>query len=300
MKLIRRFFRHIREGFFGVIRHFGMAVSSMTSVTITLFLIGVFLVLTVNLNLVTKDIESSISLSALISFDNDSSASINNIRNQISRIHGVKSIDYRSKDDEFDYYVEMYPDMREFNELYRDENPFHDVFLVTVDDGVYLEGVRDSLLLIKGVESVYDGGGNTYVLINVLQKVRLVGSAVVVALCLLAIYLIFNTIKITIDSRSDELWIMRNIGARYSYIRAPFLVEGIIIGVLGSIIPILSVGFGYYYLYQYSGGVLLGVFNLLAPLPFLYYLGAVLLGTGVLVGFFGSFISVCKYLRGIR
>ena len=119
----------------------------------------------------------------------------------------------------------------------------------------------------------------------------------VIALCFLAVYLIFNTIKITIDSRQDEIFIMRNVGAFNGYIRAPFLVEGIIIAVLGAIIPVLVLCAGYYYLYDYTGGILLAVIRLIEPIPFLLYLALALLGVGVLVGFIGSYISVSKNLR---
>ena len=93
---------------------------------------------------------------------------------------------------------------------------------------------------------------------------------------------------------------MRNVGARNGYIRAPFLVEGIIIGIIGSIIPIALVLYGYYVLYNTTGGVLAGVIKLVAIYPFILYLGIGLLVIGVLVGFIGSYISVCKYLRLTR
>jgi len=296
----RRLFRQIKDGFVGFGRHIGMALSSSSAVTITLLLVGIFLVLSLNLNETTKTIEDSISLSALVSYDVDSDAAIANIKKQIENIDGVGDVEYRTKDEEFDYYVEMYPDVKEFNELYRDQNPFHDAFLVGVSDTSMIASIKDKLVKINGIDSVYDGGSNTYLLVDIIQKVRIVGFALVLALCILAVYLIYNTIKITIASRENEIWIMRNVGARNSYIRVPFMVEGIIIGLVGSIIPIAGLCFGYYYLYQYCDGTLLSVFELIRPYPFLIYLGLGILGTGIIVGYFGSFISVTKYLRGKR
>ena len=298
--MFHRFIRHVKEGFIGVGRHFGMAVSSAASVTITLLLVGFFLVLTYNLNLITQDIEDSISLSALVDYDVTSSSTLDTIKNQILSIDGVKSVDYRSKDDEFTYYVEQYPDIKEFNELYRDQNPFHDAFMVSLDDGSEMEDVKSQIEAINGIDSVHDGGSNTYVLIDILQKVRIFGGALVLALCLLAIYLIYNTISITIRARDTEIWIMKNVGAKNGYIRAPFLVEGIIIGILGSLIPI-GIMFGtYYYLYNKTSGSLLGVFTLASPYPFLLYLCIGLLVLGIVVGFIGSYLSVSKLLRNKR
>ena len=298
--MFRRFFRHIKEGFIGVGRHFGMAMSSSASVTIALFLVGFFLVITYNLSIIAEDIEQSISLSALVDYNITSKTALETLEKQILAIDGVKSVEYRSKDDEFTYYVEMYPEIREFNEYYRDQNPFHDAFLVSVYDGTVLESVKTRLQAVNGISSVHDGGSNTYLLIDALEKVRLFGGVLVLALSVLAVYLIYNTISITIRARDTEIWIMKNVGAKNGYIRAPFLVEGIIIGVLGSIIPIASMVALYLYAYQKSGGAILGVFTLVEPYPFLLYLSLILLGIGILVGFIGSYLSVSKLLRNKR
>lgn len=298
--MFHRFIRHIKEGFIGVGRHFGMAASSIATVTITLLLVGFFLILTYNLNIITKDIEGSISLSALVSYDIDSSDTLNAIKKEIENIDGVKKVEYHSKDDEFTYYVNMYPDMREFNELYRDENPFHDAFLISVNDGDKLEDVKKHVENINGIDSVHDGGSNTYLLINGLNKVRLFGAILVASLSVLAIYLIYNTISITIRARDTEIWIMKNVGAKNGYIRGPFLVEGIIIGILGSLIPIVAMILFYLYVYDASQGILLGIFNLVNPNPFLIYLCLILFGLGIMVGLIGSYLSVSKLLRSKR
>ncbi len=298
--MFHRFFRHIKEGFIGVGRHFGMAVSSAASVTITLLLVGFFLILTYNLNIITKDIEDSISLSALVSYDVTNDSTLDTIKGQIEAIDGVKSVEYRSKDEEFTYYVEQYPDIKEFNELYRDQNPFHDAFMISLVDGQNLENVKGQIEAINGIDSVHDGGSNTYLLIDLLEKVRLFGGVLVLALSLLAVYLIYNTISITIRARDTEIWIMKNVGAKNGYIRAPFLVEGVIIGLMGSIIPIGAIIASYYYVYNQTNGNLMGVFTLVDPNPFIIYLSLILLGIGIVVGFIGSYLSVSRLLRSKR
>lgn len=298
--MLHRLGRHIKEGFIGVGRHFGMSLSSAASVTITLLLIGAFLVLTYNLNIITKDIEDSISLSALVDYDVTSDSDLKALQKEIENIDGVSKVEYRSKDDEFTYYVEQYPDIREFNELYRDQNPFHDAFLIGVSDGTTMESIKNQVERIDGIDSVEDGGENTYILINILQKVRIIGSALVIALSVLAVYLIYNTISITIRARETEIWIEKNVGAKNSFIRAPFVVEGIIIGSMGAIIPIAVMAISYVYVYKTYGGSLLGIFKLVEPYPFVLYLCLILLGIGIVVGYIGSFLSVSKLLRNKR
>lgn len=298
--MFRRFFRHIKEGFIGVKRHFAMAVSSASAVMITLTMIGIFTVLVSNMAYLTQEIEQSISLVALIDYDVTTYVQMTSMKNEIANMEGVLSVEYRTKDQEFDYYNEQYPDMIEFSELYRQDNPFHDVYIVSIKDGYDMSNIRNNIAKINGISSVEDGGSNTYRLINILRETRYAGGIFVLALVLLAIYLIYNTIKVTIATRIDEIVIMRNVGAKNGYIRAPFLVEGIIIGIFGSIIPIGLIIYGYYRLYTLSGGVLAGVVSLIPVFPYVLYLSLGLLIIGVIVGFIGSYISVCKYLRLTR
>ena len=301
MKMIfRRFFRHIKEGFIGVKRHLAMALSSASAVTISLAMVGVFSLLAVNVAYLTQEIEQSISLVAMIDYDVTDLREINTIKDSISAMVGVDVVEYRTKEQEFDFYNEQYPDMMEFSELYREDNPFHDTFIVYLLDGSDMEYVKNDISRINGISSVEDGGENTYTLIEILHEARLIGGILVVCFVCLAVYLVYNTIKVTIATRKDEIIIMRNVGAKNGYIRAPFLVEGIIIGIMGSIIPIGIVSYGYYRLYEMTSGVLAGVMELVPFFPFCLYLGLGLLLIGIVVGFIGSYISVCKYLRLTR
>ncbi len=300
MKIIRRFFRHIREGFIGVKRHFAMAVSSASAITITILLVGAFAIFALNMAFLTQEIEQSISMVALIDYEVENKSDITKMQNQIISMDGVGKVEYRTKDQEFDYYCETYPEMVEFSELYREDNPFHDAFIIYLSDPSKLAKIRNDITTIKGISSVEDGGSNTYTLISILQAIRNIGGIVILALLALAVYLIYNTIKITIAARKDEIWIMRNVGARNGYIRAPFLVEGIIIGIFGSIVPVALLIYGYYRLYTYTNGVVAGVITLVPIMPFVLYLGGALMAVGVIVGFIGSYISVCRFLGAVR
>lgn len=305
MKYIRRFFRHIREGFVGVKRHFGMAFSASSAVTITLLLVGVFAVFAINMAYLTKEIGQSISLVALIDYEVTDSGKITSMKNDIEALEGVDHVIFRDKEEELDFYIQEYgkneSTLAEFSENYRGEdNPFHDTFIIYAVDGSDMENIKNTVAQMSGISSVQDGGSNTYVLINILHTTRYAGGIIILALIGLAVYLIYNTIKITIATRKDEIWIMRNVGAKNGYIRAPFLVEGIIIGIFGSILPIIIIVYGYYRLYEMTGGVLAGVIQLVPTMPFIVYIGLMLLAIGIFVGFIGSYISVCKFLRLTR
>ena len=123
----------------------------------------------------------------------------------------------------------------------------------------------------------------------------------IIAAAILALLFIQNTIRMTIQARNTEIAIMRSVGASNWYIRGPFILEGMYIGVLGSIIPIVLISCGYYALYQAFDGVLLSSMFVMKPMwPFIFGVCLILLLGGILVGMAGSFLAVGKYLRWKR
>jgi len=298
--MINRFIRHLKEGFVGVARNGGMSISSATAISITLIIIAIFGVVTVNMNTITQDIKGSVRISALVDYADEDR--IIEIENNIKNIDYVKNVEYSSKDEEFEYYISSFDESeQEIFAPYSEDNPFHEAFYIEVLDGNQLSNVAANILEIDGISDVNYGGDSATTLVNVMNSVRFGGAIAVLALSFLAIYLVQNTIKLTINARKKEIWIMRNVGARNGYIRAPFLVEGIVIGILGSVIPIIISIFGYIYLYKVLDGVLLSeVFPLIPPHPFVLQLSLALLILGIVVGYIGSYISVTRYLRWKR
>lgn len=301
--MLSRLFRPIKEGFFGVGRHAAMSLSSASAVTITLFIIGVFLVFTANVQSFTVNIEQSMEISVLIDYDHEQQEQIDAIGLTISEMDGVKAVNFSDKDQEFQYYIDSFEDEAEqaIFEPFREDNPMHHAYYVEVNDGDDLETIANQISQIEGVYEVNYGGESSVTLVNVINSVRNGGAILAAALSLLAVFLIQNTIKVTILARADEIAIMRNVGARNGFIRSPFLVEGVIIGILGAIIPILCMVFGYIYLYDALGGIVISnMFTLIPPHPFVLYLALILLGVGSVVGLIGSLLSVNKYLRWKR
>ena len=314
--------RPIKEGFSGVGRHLAMAISSAIAVTITLIIISLFIIFSYNVQNFTKNIESSMEISVMVDYNYEDSAkedaiqksieaiAINPINTSakfqtksIEAIDGVKKVTYSNKDQEFQYYIDSFDDekTKEAFEPFKDDNPMHDAFYVEAASGDQITEIASEIQKIEGVAEVNYGGQSTVSMVDTMAMVRKIGGFLVIGLTLLAIFLIQNTIKLTISARKDEITIMRNVGATNSFIRSPFVIEGIIIGVLGSIIPIALTVWGYTTLYQQSGGILVSnMFKLVKPNPYIFYLAGILLGIGVVVGFVGSLLSVNRYLRWKR
>ena len=176
--MIRRFFRHIREGFYGVGRHAAMSVSSASAVTITLLIISIFMIVTGNMQEVTHNIEGSVKISAFVAYDHEEQAQLDMIQATIKNLEHVVSVEYSSKDQEFDELMETYEDesAREALETYREDNPLHDAFYVEVNDGDALKDTAEKIQAIEGIETVNYGGDSALMFVQALNSVRFGGG----------------------------------------------------------------------------------------------------------------------------
>ncbi len=298
-----KLFRPLKEGFKGVTRHSAMSISSALSVTITLIIISLFMVFSVNVKQFTKGLEQSVQIAVMIDYDYEAAEQEDAIGLAIKNIPGVKDVTYSSKEDEFQFYLDSFEDekTKEAFKPFEDDNPMRDAFYVDVEDGSMLESISNSISSIEGVDAVNFGGSSAVMLMSAMRTVRTGGFIIAVALSILTIFLIQNTIKLTIYARADEIAIMRNVGAKNGFIRSPFVIEGMLIGALGSIIPILCTVYGYRYFYEATGGYVISkMFPLMPCDPFVKEVSLAVLLTGILVGLIGSYFSVTKYLRWRR
>jgi len=293
--------RHVKEGFIGVLRHSAMSVSAATAVMITLVLMSLFLMLTLNLSQITKNVEESVQIHVKI-VDGTTTETIDAMKAEIALIPGVKLVTFSDKNAELDRFIAAFGEDGKIFEMYRGEdNPLRDAYLVDVVKNAPLDIIAAKIKLLDAIEGVNYGGENTLRLVSLMESIQNGGLILVSVLWLLAIFLISNTIKITIYSRSEEIHIMRTLGATNHFIRFPFLIEGILIGLMGSILPILLTIFGYQYLYNALGGVLVSNLFILRPIyPMVFQVSGILAGLAVLVGLSGSFISVTRHLRWNR
>ena len=226
--MISRIFRPIRDGFKGVGRHASMSIQSASAVTLALIIISLFLMFSMTVQNFTKGIEESVSISVLVDYSKESAEDEDAISLAIKNISGVSTVTYSSKDEEFQYYLESFDDekTRKAFEPFKDSNPMHDAFYVETTSGSNIEAIAEEISNIEGVYKVNYGGDSAVSLISALRTIRNGGWIIALALSLLAIFQIQNTIKLTIMARADEIAIMRNVGAKNSFVRSPFMVEG--------------------------------------------------------------------------
>lgn len=297
--------RHLREGAKSVIRNGWMSFASISAIAISLFILGVFLLLALNVDKLASEVEDQVEIHAYLD-ETVQEDQVKSIWNEIGSLEGVHQVEFVSKEEGLEIMKERFgPEHADVLEGYEgDNNPLPDSFVVKVEDPLAIADVAKSIKKKYEMQSpppVYDvkyGEGTVEALFKFTRAVRNVGLILVVGLAFTAMFLIANTIKLTIHARSREISIMKMVGATNSFIRWPFFIEGLLLGIIGSIIPIALLLYAYSTLVktmQLELGMLMT--QLFSVNEIGFKIALLLLGIGVVIGVWGSTISVRKFLK---
>lgn len=295
MRIIRIINKSFKDAFKSVFRNFSLSMASISCTAITLILVSIALLVTYNVNSITKDIEDVLTIVAFVS-SSATDGKIESIKKEITELSNVDTVRYNSKDS-IKEELSKDDDLKQILDTL-DENPVQSTFVIDVKD---IKKIDDTATKIKNIESVVSvkyGESLVNKLVSMFDVIRNACIVAVVALILVTAFLIGNTIKITIFSRRNEISIMRLVGTSNIVIKLPFLIEGACLGLIGSIVPILLTIYGYSFLYDFIGGkVFTDLIVLVKPSVLIYSVSGVLLIVGVVVGMFGSLRAVRKYLK---
>ena len=298
MKFFRMLRRSIRDAFKSVFRNFSLSLASISCITITLIIVAVSIVVTFNVQNFTKEMEKDLTIVVFLDTDT-TEEEVEEIRDKLESMSNVESLTYQSK---ASVKEEMSQENEVFNEVMstwdEEDNPLKDTFQVKVKVVERISNTAKNIEKIDKVSSVKYGEGMVDNLIEAFEAAQNVSYGMVIALILVTVFLIINTIKLTRFSRKREISIMRLVGASNFTIKTPFIIEGMVLGLLGSIIPILIVCFGYIALYNHFDGYLYSrMITLIEPEPFIYMVSGIVLVIGIIVGMIGSASAVRKYLK---
>ncbi|KIL49960.1 permease-like cell division protein FtsX [Jeotgalibacillus soli] len=290
----RTWSRHIRESFKSLARNGWMTFASVSAVTVTLLLVGVFTALMLNMNKAATDIENDVEMNVYIELE-ATNEEIASLEQQINELSGVESVSYSTKEEELSGLIDDFGDEMS---LFEQNNPLRNKFVVQAVDPRQTERIATQIDSFDYIYAVEYGEDKIEQLFSVLEISRNVGAVLIFGLLFTAMFLISNTIKITIVARRREIEIMKLVGASNWFVRIPFIFEGIWLGIIGSIIPITLVSILYYNVYEFMSPRLEGSFiQILEFSPFIYQINALILLMGVVIGVWGSFMSVRKFLR---
>ncbi|MCI5789861.1 MAG: permease-like cell division protein FtsX [Tenericutes bacterium] len=298
MKLFRMIGRSIRDAFKSVIRNFSLSLASISCITITLVIVAIAIIASFNVNNFTSEIEKDLTI--VVFLDNDvTEAQIKDVKSDLEDITNIEKIEFQSKTD---VKKQMQDESEVFSKILdtwpEDESPLKDTYQIKVKDVNKIGATAEKIKKIKNVSVVRYGEGMVEKLISAFDSVKKVTYGVVIALVIVTIFLIVNTIKLTISARKREIGIMRLVGASNFTIKTPFIVEGMILGLLGSIVPVIFTTYGYLTFYKHFNGYLFSeLIKLILPEPFIYTVSGIVIVIGILVGMIGSASAVRKYLK---
>ncbi|MDK2805051.1 permease-like cell division protein FtsX [Thermoanaerobacterium thermosaccharolyticum] len=294
MKLNTAFY-YIREGFTNVKRNRAMTVASITSVTAALLILGLFLIIILNVDSMANQVESQLELKAFINDSYDMSK-VTKVGDEIKAIDGVKSITFESKKDALNNFKKQLGDKSYLVNGLENDNPMPQSFIVKVTDANMMKQVAEEIKKIDGVTQVSYGQDVVDKLLGIIKIIRIVGLCVILILFIISVVIISNTIKLGVFARRREINIMKYIGATDWFIRWPFLVEGIVLGLVGSILAIVILGLIYGYAADLVNNKLV-IFTLLPVRNVLRQSLMYFLAIGSLIGALGSGISIKRFLN---
>jgi cell division transport system permease protein len=294
---VNTFSRHMRQGLRNIFRNGWMSFASMSSVAITLFILGVCMVLAMNVNHIAKNVEQQVEIRVFVKSDADKTAA-QNLEAKIKSVPQVDTVMFVSKEDGLKKFKQSFGDKAYWFDGLEKENPLSDEFNVKMKNPQDTATIAEQIKGFPAVENVSYAKDTIQKLFTITTLLRNVGIAFIIALGFTAMFLIANTIKITIFARRREIEIMKLVGATNTFIRWPFFIEGLLMGAIGAIIPVALLLFGYRSLLNLVKVDLSLYFLDLLPMnPLGWEVAALLIGIGAFIGIWGSLVSVRKFLR---
>lgn len=285
----------VKEALSSLRRNGLMSFASVTTVALSLLILGMFLIMVLNLNNMASALESQVQISVYLQ-DGLTDLEMREVGTRITKLPGVVQVNFVGKDEAMSRFKERLGEQQSLLNALGEVNPLPNAFEVKVDKTERVKPAAQAMMQFKGVENAKFGQEVVEQLFTLTKMVRIFGLVIMVFLALAALFIISNTIRITVFARRKEIGIMKYVGATNWFIRWPFLLEGMILGFGGALVAVL-------FLNETYGVLIHQVYESLAFLPlipqypFITNISVVLLVTGTVIGALGSTISLRRYMK---
>lgn len=285
----------IKEVYTSFKRNIWMTLASIFTVVLSLFILGFFSIVILNLNKMADTLESQVQISVYLK-DDLSQEEIDETKETLSKIEGLQDIKFTTREEAMENFKERLGDQQFLLDALDDTNPLPDSFSLTVTSPQQVKTIADTAAALDSVESASYSQDIINHLFNLTHLIRLIGVALIILLTGAAIFIISNTIRLTVFARRKEIAIMKYVGATDWFIRWPFLLEGICLGFIGG-------GLATIFLYIVYNQVTQEIYEAMAffPLipqhPFIDYISLAILVAGIIIGALGSTISLKRFLK---
>lgn len=288
----------LKQGIIGMWRNRMMSLASIGSVTSALMILGIILILILNINNLTYMTREEFDEIQIYLKEDISKEKVINIGNKLKQQEGVNNVTFKSQKDALKSMKEQWGEESYLLEGLED-NPFPNSYIIQLKSIDYADSVVSGIKNIEGIEDIKYFNDIVKKMITISRVVRSGGLIVIGILIFISIFIISNTIKITVAARKKEISIMKYVGATNNFIRGPFVIEGMFLGILGSIIAIAIIGYGYKYLVEFANQKLY-VFATVYMVPYYKLFNDIVImfiSIGVGIGIIGSIISLRKFLN---
>jgi cell division transport system permease protein len=288
----------IRYAFHSIKRHILLSLSSISAMMISLFLVAILAGIGLTINEFSLSAQEKISIHVVLD-QNISQEQTDQLQSQIEAIEGVENVRFSNKDEELELLIN---EKGEAFSMYRGEdNPLSDAFFVYVQDPEEITSINEQIASLAGVYTSAYGGSTATSFLKMVRVVRLASWIIIAALLLLCLYMVYTAIRSAIESRQEEIAIMRQVGATDGFIRIPFELEGIFYGLCAALPPFVLIAWAYPAFFKAMNGVLFAnTFALITPGWMLGCMALLLFGLGIGVGFLASFLAVSRYIAKNR
>ena len=286
------------EGFRNVCHNKKSSGASLAIMCATMLIFGLFFMIIENLNNAVETLETQQGIQVFIQ-KTATDAQMEQIGEQIQAIDGVNKVTFVSKEDALNQTKEKLKDKQALIAGWDESNPFKASYLVTLTDLKLSSQVQDEIKKIDNIDSIQSRDETINGLVAIANGVRIVSAVILTLLVLISIFIIGNTIKLTIHARRKEISIMKYVGATDSFIRWPFVIEGIIIGIVAALLSILVLGIAYSLITNAAANSIISTMGikLLSFTDMTTLLVIVYMVLGIGIGALGSSISMRKYLQ---
>ena len=286
---------YIREVFISLRRNNWMSVASIGTVAVSLFIFGLFLMMVMNMNKLAENMESQVQINVYL-LDKVDREQARDIEKDLKEIEGVESVGFVTKDEAMERFKDRLGDQKTLLDALDETNPLPDSFEVTVTNPDLVKTAAEKMEKLDGVECAKYGQDVMEHLFEITRLLRIFGFTLMLVLAFATLFIISNTIRLTVFARRKEIAIMKYVGATDWFIRWPFVMEGMVLGLFGSIIAAMVLRTAYTAMAEKVYDTL-AFFPLIPEQPFLTYITIVVVISGMVVGAIGSAVSIKKFLK---
>lgn len=286
---------YIREVFISLRRNNWMSVASIGTVAVSLFIFGMFLMMVMNMNKLAENMESQVQINVYL-LDKVDREQARDIEKDLKEIEGVETVGFVTKDEAMERFKDRLGDQKTLLDALDETNPLPDSFEVTVTNPDLVKTAAEKMEKIDGVECAKYGQDVMEHLFEITRLLRIFGFTLMLVLAFATLFIISNTIRLTVFARRKEIAIMKYVGATDWFIRWPFVMEGMVLGFFGSIIAAMVLRTAYTAMAEKVYDTL-AFFPLIPEQPFLTYITIVVVISGMVVGAIGSAVSIKKFLK---